>query len=260
MPEAPVRGVPVGSSGSGTGAPSQGGNPPSHDGRYDAPTAVITTQGDKPNAETAKVSSTARSRPATAAAQGETKHPVAPQAHERPVIAASAPKNTQGIKSNQQPAPAGQGRPAAVDAAGMVQASGGTARKPAAQPHERLAVTQTDAGERMKQPDRPNVTAAKQSVHAESRRTDAVDRPTAMQNAADKPITSSTAAVQGKQDTARPAVKAVAPKTPEMKNQVSKPAGKRAVQHKKPETMRNKPDGAGHTGKAGGKQNGGGGR
>lgn len=48
-----------------------------------------------------------------------------------------------------------------------------------------------------------------------------------------------------------------APKVPEMKNQVPKPADKRAVQHKQPVTMRNKPDGMGHTGNVGGKQNGG---
>ena len=54
----------------------------------------------------------------------------------------------------------------------------------------------------------------------------------------------------------RPVVTA-APKVPEMKNQVPKPADKRAVQHKQPVTMRNKPDGMGHTGNVGGKQNGG---
>lgn len=59
LPEAPVRGLPSGSSGIGTGAPPQGGNPPSHDGRYDAPAAVFPAQGDKPNAETAKSRSTA---------------------------------------------------------------------------------------------------------------------------------------------------------------------------------------------------------
>ena len=264
LPEAPIRGLPSGGAGSGTGTPPQGGNPPSHDNPSDRSAVVLPTQADKPNAETAKAGSTAHSRPATASAQEETKHSAVPQAHERPAIAAGAPKagNTQGIKSNQQPAPAGQGRPAAVDAAGMAQASGGTVRKPVAQPHERPAVAQTDAGERMKQPDRQNATAAKQPVHAESRRPDAVNRPAVVQaknaaQAADKPITSSTAAVQGKQDTARPAVKTVAPKTPEMKNQVSKLADKRAVQHKQPVTMRNKPDGMGHTGKAGGKQNGG---
>lgn len=273
MPEAPVRGLPSGGSGSGTGTPPQGGNPPSRDGRCDAPAAVLPAQADKPNAETAKVSSTARSRPATASAQEETKRPATaaeqvetkhsavPQAHERPIIAAG---NTQGIKSNQQPAPARQGRPAAVDAAGIAQASGGTARKPATQPHERPAVAQTDAGERMKQPDRQNVTAAKRPVNAESRRPDAVDRPAVMQNTTDKPIVPAqakrTTTVQGKQETVRPVVKTAAPKAPEVKNQVSKPADKRAVQHKQPVTMRNKPDGMGHTGKAGGKQNGGGGR
>ena len=264
LPEAPVRVLPSGGSGSGVGAPPQGSDPPSRDGRYDAPAAVLPTQGDKPNAETAKVSSTAHSRPATAAAQEETKRPVtaaeqeetkhsaAPQAHERPVIAASAPKagNTQGIKSNQQPAPDGQRRPAVVDVAGMAQVSGGTARKPAAQPHERPAVAQMDAGERMKQPDRQNVASAKQPVHAESRRPDAVDRPAAVQ-------AKNAAQAQGKQDTVRPVVKTAAPKAPEVKNQVSKPADKRAVQHKQPVTMRNKPNGVGHTGKAGGKQNGG---
>lgn len=262
LPEAPVRGLPSGSSGIGTGAPPQGGNPPSHDGRYDAPAAVFPAQGDKPNAETAKSRSTAYSRPATAAAQAETKHPAVPQTHERPFIAAGVPKagNMQGIKSNQQPAPAGQGRPAAADAASMVQASGGTARKPAAQPHERPAVAQTDAGERMKQPDRQNVTAVQQPVHAENRRPDAVNRPASMQNATDNPVVPTqvkhTAAVQGKQDAARPAVKTAAPKEPGVKNQVSKPANKRAVQHKQPVTMRNKPNGAGRAGK----QNGGGGR
>lgn len=266
LPEAPVRGVPVGSSGSGTGTPPQGGNPPSRDGRYDAPAAVLPAQADKPNAETAKVSSTARSRPATAAAQGETKHPVAPQAHERPVIAASAPREgkAQSITPKQQPVPAGQGRPAAVDAADMVQASGGTARKPVAQPHERPAVAQTDAGERMKQQDRQNATAVKRSVQTESRRPDAVNRSAVMQNTTDKPVmpvqAKRTTTVQSKQETVRPAVKTTTPKAPEMKNQVSKPADKRAVQHKQPVTMRNKPDGMGHTGKAGGKQNGGGGR
>ena len=255
LPEAPVIGLPSGGSGSGTGAPSQGGNPPSHDGRYDAPAAVITTQEDKPNAETAKVSSTAHSRPATAPAQGETKHSAAPQAHERPVIAASAPKEgkVQSVTPKQQPAPAGQGRPAAVDAAGMAQASGGAARKPAAQLHERLAVAPVD---------RQNVTAAKQPVQTESRRPDAVDRPAVMQNTTDKPVVSAqakrTTTVQGKQETVRPVVKTAAPKEPEAKNQVSKPANKRAVQHKQPVTMRNKPDGMGHTGKAGSKQNGGG--
>ena len=171
----------------------------------------------------------------------------------------------QGIKSNQQPAPAGQGRPAAADAAGMAQVSGGTARKPVAQPHERPAVAQTDAGERMKQPDRQNATAAKQSVHAENRRADAVSCPAAMQNAADKPVmpgrvANQTPTAQSKQDTVRPAVKTPVTKTLEMKNQVSKPADKRAVQHKQPVMMRNKPDGTERTGKAGGKQNGGGGR
>ncbi len=249
LPEAPVRGLPSGGSGSGTGAPPQGGNPPSRDGRYDAPAAVLPTQADKPNAETAKGRSAARSRPATA--QAEAKHSAAPQAHERPVIAAGAPKagNTQGIKSKQQPAPAGQGRPAAVDAAGMVQASGGIVRKPAAQPHERPAVTQTDAGERVKS-DRKNITSAKQPVHAENRRPDAVNRPAAVQ-------AKNAAQAQGKQDTVRPVVKTAAPKVPEMKNQVPKPADKRAVQHKQPVTMRNKPDGMGHTGNVGGKQNGG---
>lgn len=255
LPEAPVRGLPSGGSGSSTGAPPQGGNPPSHDGRYDAPAAVLPAQADKPNAETAKVSSTAHSRPITAAEQEDTKHSAAPQAHERPVIAASAPKEgkVQSVTPKQQPAPAGQGRPAAVDAAGMAQASGGTARKPAAQPHERPAVAQAD---------RQNVTAAKQPVHAENRRPEAINRPAVMQNAADKPVMSrqvkSTTTVQGKQDTVRPAVKTAAPKEPEVKNQVSKPADKRAVQHKQPVTMRNKPDGMGHTGKAGGRQNGGG--
>ena len=252
LPEAPVRGLPSGGSGSGTGAPPQGGNPPS----YDAP-------ADKPNAETAKAGSTAYSRPATASAQEETKHSAVPQAHERPVIAASAPKagKRQSVTPKQRSAPAGQGRPAAVDAAGMVQASGGTARKPAAQPHERPAVAKTDAGERMKQPDRQNVTAVKRPVNAESRRPDAVDRPAVMQNTTDKPVVPAqvkhAAAVQGKQETVRPAVKTAAPKKPEMKNQVSKLADKRAVQHKQPVTIRNKPDGMGHTGKAGGRQNGG---
>lgn len=271
LPEVPVRGLPSGGSGSGTGAPLQGGNPPSHDGRYDAPAAVLPTQADKPNAETAKGRSAARSRPATA--QAEAKHSVAPQAHERPVIAAGTPKagSTQGIKSNQQPAPARKGRPATVDAAGMAQVSGGTARKPAtvdaagmaqasdgtarkpaAQPHERPAITQAD---------RQNVTAAKQPVHAESRRSDAVDRPAVMQNTTDKPVVPAqakrTAMAQGKQETVRPVVKTAAPKEPEAKNQVSKPADKRAVQHKQPVTVRNKPDGMGHTGNAGGRQNGG---
>ncbi len=263
--EAPVRGLPSGGLGSGSGAPPQGGNPPSYDSRYDAPAAVLPAQSDKPNAETAKVSSTARSRPTTVSAQEETKHPITaaeqaetkhsavPQAHERPVIAASTPKvgNTQGIKSNQQPAPVGRGRPAAVDAA--AQASGGAARKPAAQLHERLAVAPVD---------RQNVTAAKQPVQTESRRPDAVDRPAVMQNTTDKPVVSAqakrTTTVQGKQETVRPVVKTAAPKEPEAKNQVSKPANKRAVQHKQPVTMRNKPDGMGHTGKAGSKQNGGG--
>ena len=116
----------------------------------------------------------------------------------------------------------------------------------------------------MKQPDRQNVTAVKRPVNAESRRPDAVDRPAVMQNTTDKPVVPAqvkhAAAVQGKQETVRPAVKTAAPKKPEMKNQVSKLADKRAVQHKQPVTMRNKPDGMGHTGKAGGKQNGGGGR
>ena len=247
LPEVPVRGLPSGGSGSGTGAPPQGGN--------DAPAAVLPAQADKPTAETAKGRSTARSRPATVSAQEETKHPAVPQVHERPVIAASAPKagNTQGIKSNQRPAPAGQGRSAVVDAVGMAQVSGGTARKPAAQPHERPAVAQTDAGERMKQPDRQNVTAVKRPVHAESRRPDPVNRPAVVQ-------AKHAAQAEDKQNTVRPAVQGVTPKTPEMKNQVSKPADKRAVQHKQPVTMRNKPDGMGHTGKAGGKQNGGGGR
>ena len=210
LPEAPVRGVPVGSSGSGTGTPPQGGNTLSHDGRYDAPAAVLPAPADKFNAETAKVSSTARSRPVTAPAQGETKHPVVPQAHERPVIAASAPKEgkVQSVTPKQQPAPARQGRPAAVDAAGIAQFSGGTARKPAAQPYERPAVAQTDAGERMKQPDRQNVTVTKQSVHAESRRPDAANRPAVMQNAADKfPI---PAQEQAKPAVSRPAVKDMA--------------------------------------------------
>lgn len=85
-----------------------------------------------------------------------------------------------------------------------------------------------------------------------------------MQNTTDKPVmpvqAKRTTTVQSKQETVRPAVKTTTPKAPEMKNQVSKPADKRAVQHKQPVTMRNKPDGMGHTGKAGGKQNGGGGR
>ena len=253
LPEAPVRGLPSGGSGSGTGALSQGSNPPSHDGRYNAPAAVLPTPADKTNAETAKSSSTAHSRPATAEEQEETKHSAVPRAHERPVIAASVPKagNTQGIKSNQQPAPAVQGRPAAVYATGMAQASGGTARKPAAQPHERPAVAR---------PDGQNVASAKQSVRAEKRRPDAVNRPVVMQNAADKPVAPAqakrTAMMQGKQDTVRPAVKTTAPKEPEMKNQVHKPADKRAVQHKQSVTMRNKPNGAGRAGK----QNGGGGR
>ena len=263
LPEVPVRGLPSGGSGSGTGAPPQGGNPPSHDGMYDAPAAVLPAQSDKPTAGTAKSSSTARSRPATASAQEETKRPVTAaeqvetkysaiqQAHERPVIAAGAPKaeKAQDVKPKQQLVSGRQGRPAAVDAVGMAQVSGGTARKPAAQPHERPAVAQTDAGERMKQPDRQNVASAKQSVHAESRRPDAVDRPAAVQ-------AKNAAQAQGKQDTVRPVVTA-APKVPEMKNQVPKPADKRAVQHKQPVTMRNKPDGMGHTGNVGGKQNGG---
>ena len=263
LPEVPVRGLPSGGSGSGTGAPPQGGNPPSHDGMYDAPAAVLPAQSDKPTAGTAKSSSTARSRPATASAQEETKRPVTAaeqvetkysaiqQAHERPVIAAGAPKaeKAQDVKPKQQLVSGRQGRPAAVDAVGMAQVSGGTARKPAAQPHERQAVAQTDAGERMKQPDRQNVASAKQSVHAESRRPDAVDRPAAVQ-------AKNAAQAQGKQDTVRPVVTA-APKVPEMKNQVPKPADKRAVQHKQPVTMRNKPDGMGHTGNVGGKQNGG---
>ena len=263
LPEVPVRGLPSGGSGSGTGAPPQGGNPPSHDGMYDAPAAVLPAQSDKPTAGTAKSSSTARSRPATASAQEETKRPVTAaeqvetkysaiqQAPERPVIAAGAPKaeKAQDVKPKQQLVSGRQGRPAAVDAVGMAQVSGGTARKPAAQPHERPAVAQTDAGERMKQPDRQNVASAKQSVHAESRRPDAVDRPAAVQ-------AKNAAQAQGKQDTVRPVVTA-APKVPEMKNQVPKPADKRAVQHKQPVTMRNKPDGMGHTGNVGGKQNGG---
>lgn len=255
LPEAPVRGLPSGGSGSGSGAPPQGGNPPSHDGRHDAPAVVLSAQGDKPTAGTAKGSSTAHSRPATAAAQAETKHSSVPQAHERPVIAASAPKagKRQSVTPKQRSAPAGQGRPAAADAAGMAQVSGGTARKPATQPHERPAVAQTDAGERMKQPDRQNVTAVKRPVHAESRRTDAVNCPAVVK-------AKNAAQAQEKQDTVRPAVKTTAPKVLEMKNQVSKPANKRAVQHKQPVTMRNKPDGTERIGKAGGKQNGGGGR
>lgn len=251
LQEAPVRGLPSGGSGIGTGAPPQEGNPPPRDSQSDRSAAVLPAQADKTNAETAKSRSTAHSRPATV--QEETKHSAVPQAHERPVIAAGAPKagNMQDIKSNQQPTPTGQGRPAAVDVAGMAQASGGTARKPAAQPHERPAVVQTDAGERMKQPDRQKVTAAKQTVHAESRRPDAVNCPVVVK-------AKNAAQAQEKQDAVRPAVKTAAPKEPEMKNQVSKPAGKRAAQHKQPVTMRNKPDGMGHTGKAGGKQNGGG--
>ena len=151
LPEVPVRGLPSGGSGSGTGAPPQGGNPPSHDGMYDAPAAVLPAQSDKPTAGTAKSSSTARSRPATASAQEETKRPVTAaeqvetkysaiqQAHERPVvIAAGAPKaeKAQDVKPKQQLVSGRQGRPAAVDAVGMAQVSGGTARKPAAQPHE----------------------------------------------------------------------------------------------------------------------------
>ncbi len=116
LPEVPVRGLPSGGSGSGTGAPPQGGNPPSHDGMYDAPAAVLPAQSDKPTAGTAKSSSTARSRPATASAQEETKRPVTAaeqvetkysaiqQAHERPVIAAGAPKaeKAQDVKPKQQ--------------------------------------------------------------------------------------------------------------------------------------------------------------
>lgn len=259
LPEAHVRGLPSGGSGSGSGAPPQGGN--------DAPAAVISTQADKPNAETAKVSSTAHSRPvtasaqeetkrpATSSAQEETKHSAVPQAHERPVLAASALKEgkVQSVTPKQQPAPSGQGRPAAADAAGMAQVSGGTARKPATQPHERPAVAPAD---------RQNVTAAKQPVHAESRRPDAVNRPAVVQaknsaQAQDKQNTVRLAVqAQDKHDTVRPTVKTTTPKAPEMKNQVSKPAGKRAVQHKQPETMRNKPDGVEHISK----KNGGGGR
>lgn len=244
LPEASVIGLPSGGPGIGTGTPPQGGNPLSQDSRYDAPAAVLPAPADKLNAETAKVSSTARSRPVTveetkrpvtAAEQEETKHSAVPQAHERPVIAAGAPKaeKAQDVKPKQQLVSGRQGRPVAVDAVGMAQVSGGTVRKPATQPHERPAVAQTDAGERMKQPDRQNVTVTKQPVHAESRRPDAVNRPTVMQNAAEKPVVPTqvkhTAAVQGKQDTARPAVKTAAPKEPEMKNQVSKLADKRAV-------------------------------
>ena len=118
----------------------------------------------------------------------------------------------------------------------------------------------------MKQPDRQNITAAKQPVNSESRRPDAVDRPAVVQakNAAqaqDKQNTVRPAVqAQDQHDTVRPAVKTTTPKAPEMKNQVSKPADKRAVQHKQPVTMRNKPDGVERIGKAGGKQNGGGGR
>lgn len=57
--------------------------------------------------------------------------------------------------------------------------------------------------------------------------------------------TKRAATVQAKQDASRPAVQGVTPKAPEMKNQVSKPANKRAMQHKQPVTMRNKPDGMG---------------
>ena len=275
LPEAPVWGLPSGGSGSGTATPPQGGNTPFSDSRSDG-VMVLSTQADKPNAETAKVSSMARSRPATVSAQEETKRPITPaeqeetkhsavpQVHERPVIAASTPKEgkVQSVTPKQQPAPAGQGRPAAVDAAGIAQFSGGTARKPATQPHERPAVAQTDAGEHMKQPDRQNVTATKQSVHAEGRRLDAVNRPAVVQaknsaQAQDKQNTVRPAVqAQDKHDTVRPTVKTTTPKAPEMKNQVSKPAGKRAVQHKQPETMRNKPDGVEHISK----KNGGGGR
>ena len=185
----------------------------------------------------------------------------------RPVVLLPAPAAGQQVSGANPVRPMAQAllppppqRPAAANVQTPVQDSGSPAHSTVTQPHERPAVTQTDTGERMKQPDRPNVTAAKQPVHAESRRLDAVNRPAAMQNAADKPITSSTAAVQGKQDTVRPVVKTAAPKEPEMKNQVSKPADKCAVQHKQPVTMRNKPDGTGHTGKSGGTQNGGGGR
>ena len=45
-----------------------------------------------------------------------------------------------------------------------------------------------------------------------------------------------------------------------MKNQVSKPADKRAVQHKQAVTMRNKPDSTGYTGKAESTKDGGGGK
>ena len=250
LPEAPVRGLP-----SGTGAPPQGDNPPPYDGRSDRSAAVLPAQADKPNAETAKSRNTVHSRPATASAQEEAKQTAAPQAHERPFIAAGVPKagKVQSVTPKQQPASTGQGRPVAVDAAGMEQASGGTARKPATQPHKRPAVAQTDAGERMKQSDRQNVTAAKQPVRAESRRTDAVNRLAVVQ-------TKNAAQAQGKQDTVRPAVQSVTPKAQEMKNQVSKPADKRAVQHKQAVTMRNKPDSTGYTGKAESTKDGGGGK
>lgn len=140
------------------------------------------------------------------------------QAHERPVIAADAPKaeKAQDVKPKQQLVSGRQGRPAAVDAVGMAQVSGGTARKPAAQPHERPAVAQTDA--------RRTYEATGQ---AECRIGKTVRPRGKPQAGCGRPSGSSTGekccASTGQTGYGAPVVTA-APKVPEMKNQVPKPA------------------------------------
>ena len=271
LPEAPVRGLPSGGSGSGTGAPPQGGNPPSHDNPSDRSAVVLPTQADKPNAETAKVSNTAYSRPAMASAQEEPEHSAVPRAHERPVIAAAAAitGKQQDAKVKQQPAPAGQGRPVVVDTANA-------ARKPVTPAHERPVVaeapkTASSAGhtanssvpherpaavpqEKTVQQSAPQAETVKPPVQAENRRPDVANRPAVQQEDAGQPVMtvqgSSATREQSKPEVSRPAVQGAAPKQTAAKDSGArrskrKYSGSRKNNGKRDHGTGNKQDGGG---------------
>lgn len=147
-----------------------------------------------------------------------------PSIHARPAVAAPAAKPVQegGQRTAaKQPVPPQQERPAspvhstetrpherpaAVAAPKPVSSTGNASSKPA--PHERPLAAQPVSPV---QQAAPQTEAAKQPVHAGTRRTDAVNRPAVRQDAEGKPVMpmqeNHAAREQAKPDVSRPAVK-----------------------------------------------------
>lgn len=205
-----------------------------------------------------------------------------PSIHARPAVAAPAAKPVQegGQRTAaKQPVPPQQERAAVVEVFKPVQASSSPVHSTETQPHERPAAVAApkpvlSTGNASSNPApherrlaaqpvspvqqaAPQTEAAKQPVHAGTRRTDAVNRPAVRQDAEGKPVMpmqeNHAAREQAKPDVSRPAVKGTpAPKRAPAKGKPGK------AQRKNASSPKNRGDS--NTGRTDSTKDGGGGR